>query len=396
MKIFYEDQNEEWYHNSRKTELSFGGEKVILSQQKADLNSLYFDLQVKENHVGPLVGIMTARNSDGKLVGNIPLFINLQIKLISLHGISFIFTLDDVNDNGINGYTYLPDQNRWYAISVPLPDLIYNRIPFRKSEENENFHTFVAAINEKNIPFFNPSFVDKFEIHQLFEMDSILQKYLPKTEKVSQKDTFFSFLKNNPSVYLKPSNSSRGKGIYLLKKIDQSDFLLQGLGSIQKFPTLQAFWKEWGNVLKTENYIVQEAIQSAQIEGKRFDFRILAHAEKGTYTVTGVGIRQSQTQEITTHIPNGGRILPYRDLQTDEHDSFIKTVVGQIGITLTEGLGFFGEFSIDAGLSLDGKYFIYEVNSKPMSFDESEIDEKKINQLCRLFLQLTNFDESDV
>ena len=61
----------------------------------------------------------------------------------------------------------------------------------------------------------------------------------------------------------------------------------------------------------------------------------------------------------------------------------------QTGKALSEQFGYFGEFSIDAGISQSGNYYIYEVNSKPMSFDENEIEERKISQLCRLFFQLT-------
>ena len=150
---------------------------------------------------------------------------------------------------------------------------------------------------------------------------------------------------------------------------------------------------EWETILKEKNYLAQEEIKSRTYDGKRFDFRILAHAENDHYKVTGIGIRQSQKQEITTHIPSGGKLLPYQLLQTEDHDLFIQTIVEQIGQALSEQFGFFGEFSIDLGISQTGKYYIYEVNSKPMSFDENEIEERKIVHLCRLFLQLTGYQD---
>jgi hypothetical protein len=62
-------------------------------------------------------------------------------------------------------------------------------------------------------------------------------------------------------------------------------------------------------------------------------------------------------------------------------------VVEEAGKWLTDHWGFFGEFSIDAGVSSKGNYYLFEINSKPMSFDEQEIEKKRIKNLCRLFFQ---------
>ncbi len=167
---------------------------------------------------------------------------------------------------------------------------------------------------------------------------------------------------------------------------------MEGINERKTYRSFQSFWNHWEAVLKEKNYLAQEEINPAHYHGKRFDFRILAHAENDGYSVTGVGIRQSQKQELTTHIPNGGRLLPYHLIQTNEHDQFIQTVVSEIGKALTSVFGYFGEFSIDAGISVSGKYYIYEINAKPMSFDEPEIEKRKMEQLCRLFLQLTDFE----
>jgi glutathione synthase/RimK-type ligase-like ATP-grasp enzyme len=276
-------------------------------------------------------------------------------------------------------------------IKAPFPDLVYNRIPFRKAEQDEIFYEALAAIKVRNIPFFNPCFINKFDLYQLFKNHPILQKFLPKTEKIRNQTDFQSFLEKYQSVYLKPAQSSRGKGIFRISIINQSEIHLEGLSNHEIYPTLQNFWNEWETILIDQNYIIQEEVHSDLYNGKRFDFRILAHAVMDEYQVTGVGIRQSQNQQVTTHIPNGGNLLSYELLRTDEHDQFIKTIVEHIGKTLSEKIGFFGEFSIDAGISPSGKYYIYEVNSKPMRFDEDKIEKKRISRLCLLFLHLTHF-----
>lgn len=391
MKIYYDSKSESWYHTSTKANITMGGEKQTIPSKKTMIKDTCFDLQIRNIHAGPLIGIMVARKSDGSMAGNGPLLRQLQKKLISFNGISFIFTPEAMQEGFIHGYTFLPDRLSWMKIKTPIPDLVYNRIPFRKAEQDEIYYAVLDTLKAKGIPFFNPCFINKYDLYQLFQHHSILQNFMPRTEIIGGLEDLQSFLAKYQSVYLKPAQSARGKGIFRVTQIDQFKIRLEGLSKQEIHPTLESFWNEWGATLIGKDYIVQEEVHSDLFNGKRFDFRILAHAKNNEYQVTGVGIRQSQNQELTTHIPNGGKLIPYELIRTDEHDQFIKTIVNQIGQALTKQFGFFGEFSIDAGISLTGKYYIFEVNSKPMRFDEEEIEIKRVSELCHLFLHLTHF-----
>jgi len=347
---------------------------------------------MKTNHSGPLVGILSAKKADGTIAGNGPLFIALQKKLISLDGISFVFIPEDAGKDHIIGYTFLPEQNHWKKEKFRYPDIVYNRIPFRKSEQSEQCQQFFTILKEKNIPYFNPCFIDKFELYEVFKKHPFLKKFLPETIRIHKKKDLFIFQKTHKSIYLKPAQSSKGKGILRLKLNGAASLQVDGIHQRELFKSFDHFWEKHGVELLAKNYLAQAEIKSAKYMGNRFDFRILAHGGDSGYTVTGVGIRQSQTQDITTHIPSGGRLLPYEILQTKEHDRFIEAIVPEIGMALSDRFGFFGEFSIDAGVSMTGQYYIYEINSKPMRFDEEEIEERKIEQLCRIFLQLSDYE----
>jgi hypothetical protein len=336
----------------------------------------------------PIIGILTARNSNGLLTGNAPLFIQIQKRLISLKGISFVFALDGVNEDTVDGFAYCPERKIWERVRAPFPELVYNRIPFRRTEKDPQCQMFLHTLKERNIPYFNPCFVDKFELYSLFKDHKTLHSYLPKTILANQKRALFSFIRENKSIYLKPSQAAQGKGILRLTIDQQMAIHLEGILEQEKYPSLQHFWSKWENELIGKSYLAQEEIQSSKYDGNRFDFRILVHADDDKYTVTGIGIRQSQEQGITTHIPAGGKLLPYSLIQTGDHDRFIKKIVDPIGKELSKKFGFFGEFSIDAGINQTGRYYIYEVNSKPMSFNETEIEEKRVTRLCKLFLQL--------
>jgi YheC/D like ATP-grasp len=392
MKIYYDSKFEKWYQTGLETGITMGAEKKIIAQAaEAGDEHTNFEVQLKNNHIGPIIGILTVRKPNGSMAGNGTLFIELQKKLISHNGISFIFSPEGVGNEFIDGFTFLQEKNSWIKIKFPFPDLVYNRIPFRKSEQDGYCQKIFSILKEKNIPFFNPSFIDKYDLYCLMKKHTVLKDYLPKTILANQKKELSQFLRKHKSIYLKPAQSAKGKGIFRMKLGKNLQVKLEGINTSEIYQTFYHFWEKWEKVLQEINYLAQEEIKSAHYDGNRFDFRILAHAENEGYSVTGVGIRQSQVQEITTHIPAGGQLLPYQILQTEAHDQFIQTVVFHTGKALSEHFGYFGEFSIDAGVSYSGHYYIFEVNSKPMSFDEKEIEERKIARLCRLFLQLTNF-----
>lgn len=393
MTIHYDRKSAQWFQTGLDPPVTIGGMKKVLPiRSDVKAAALSFDLRLQNGRAGPLIGIMTATRANGTITGNSSLFIELQKKIVEMQGFSFIFTADGVKGNQVTGYAYLQDKRLWKKMKFPFPDLVYNRIPYRKSEKEEMSRAVFETLKEQRIPFFNPGFLDKYSLHRLFQNHSVLRNYLPETELITEGSTLAAFLQKHSSVYLKPAQSAKGKGIFRLRQIETTEVLLESLTNRETYPSFHEFWKVYKERLTTKIYLVQEDIHSAQYQGKRYDFRILAHADQEDFLVTGVGIRQSDKQELTTHLPNGGKLLPYALFQTAEHDQFIKQIVGHVGRTLAKELGYFGEFSIDAGISQSGNYFLYEVNSKPMRFDEKEIEDQKINRLCQLFFQLTEFD----
>jgi glutathione synthase/RimK-type ligase-like ATP-grasp enzyme len=391
MKIYYDRHTLSWYQSTTEAPLSFGSNFQKLTVKAASDEDICFDLRQRHNRLGPIIGIITARKKNGSLGGNGRLFMELQQKLISLAGISFIFTLDDVHENYINAHIYSPERNKWFKARVPYPDIVYNRIPFRKIERDQMYQALISALRDKDIPFFNPSFINKYELYCVLNQSPFLQDHLPETILIGQKEKLDAFIQKHQNLYLKPLQSSQGKGILRISEGDAKNLNVEGLTISETYQSFEEFWDNWGDVFKEKAYLAQQEIKSAEYEGRRFDFRVLVHANHNSYVVTGIGIRQSQEQNITTHIPAGGRLIPYGVIKSEEHDEFFYKAANEIGKALTERVGYFGEFSIDAGIDDSGHYYIYEVNSKPMKFDETEIEQRKISQLCSLFLQLTKF-----
>jgi hypothetical protein len=340
---------------------------------------------------GPLIGIMTSPKNKFSLAGNLHLFINIQKELEARGARSFVFSFQDVQDDGhIIGYIYSHLMQKWHRTIMPLPDIVYNRIPFRSSEKTSQFQNCLQIFKEYQIPMFNPGFIDKYELFSLLSNSKNLKNYVPETILITSKGKLENFHIKHKNIYIKPRLLSKGKNIYRLNE----EFILESQNQRFMFSDFEKFWSDFGETF-CEGFIAQPTIQPAIVDGKRYDFRILSHwsATEKSYLVTGIGIRATNWNNLTTHLVNGGFILPYEKVQEAKHDDFISRLVNKVGHVLTDQLGFFGEFSIDAGMDSEGNYVIYEVNSKPMSFDEEQIERRRINSLCDLFIQIVKSED---
>ena len=99
-----------------------------------------------------------------------------------------------------------------------------------------------------------------------------------------------------------------------------------------------------------QNYLAQEEIHSDLYKGKRFDFRILAHAEKDGF-ICHWSRDQTISRTADYHpYPTAAGCFPMSCCNPVNMTGLFKRAVQQIGKALSEQFGYFGEFSIDAGL----------------------------------------------
>ncbi|CAM3648795.1 YheC/YheD family protein [Mesobacillus zeae] len=395
MKIYYDPWQERWFHqNNEHGALSFGAASsrlpCVRPLNESRLISYEVLLNEKSRNAGPIIGIMTAQKGEKGVAGNSSLFISLQKEAIKKSGLCVVFCPESVESHQISGYIFLPDPEKWAKVTTPLPHVVYNRVPFRKTEETSSFLKAAAVFKEWKIPFFNPSFLHKHELYQLFKKDSFLAPLMPETIKIESMEQLHDFLTSQKSVYLKPCLSSQGKGLYAVR-IDGGLLEWSGHQSRKEYRSFEELWDNNSSLLLEKDYIAQSEISPDLLDGKRYDFRVHALDGPEGYTVTGVGIRLSQTQNLTTHIPNGGILIPYEPLRTRQHDRFFEKAVMAAGALISKNLGYFGEFSIDAGLTSSGNYVIYEINSKPMSFDEEHIEQKRVSLLTNLLFRKAGF-----
>ncbi|WP_456276053.1 YheC/YheD family endospore coat-associated protein [Bacillus sp. AK128] len=338
----------------------------------------------------PLVGILAGDSQNKHFSGNEKAFQRIQLALQHKGGLAYVFTPAGWDQNQINGFIYDFKNGTWVKACFPHPDVVYNRIPFRKLEQKKAFLQIQIECKQMQIPFFNQSFLQKDHIFNWLSKNDRLLPHLPVTKKLMDLESFEKMVNQFRKVYVKPSKGKKGKGIVVIEKDHHHLWSVHSIKeSVTELPK-QELIESWILPKLKNDYIVQEAIEPLSWNGARFDYRVLVHRKDDKqFIISGIGVRQSEQQQITTHLPAGGKIIPFQELPFPEDESVIKKLVDEIGPTLKQYQGYIGEFSIDIGKSRNGNLYIFEVNSKPMVFDEDDIRREGLENLLQYFSYLT-------
>lgn len=333
----------------------------------------------------PIVGILTGEGGSGKIFhGDGTYFKCLQRKMKAAGGFCYVFTLSGVKEKYIEGFAFSRKKQQWAKLACPYPNVIYNRIASRDAESSESFLLFKKEMISAKIPFFNSFFFDKWDVHQI--LSESLLSYLPLTEKVHSAENIHSFLSAFPGAYLKPLRSSQGQGIYRIRS-EEHLYEVTSIDGSSELCDKTVFAKK--KYPFYEGYLIQEEIASDTFQNKKYDLRVLALLGKNDYHICGIGVRSAANrQTLTTHVPNGGSIIPFESVSNRVSMEELQMIVSTAGRELAFHYGPIGEFSMDIGVTESGPV-IYEVNSKPMPFDEPHIQTHRINKLAALFHQLS-------
>ena len=138
MILKYDPQLKKWKHEAKADlDVSFGFNAIRLAPvlgTPMPENSHRFNLIDKNGNIGPLIGIMAGMSKKQKLSGNSGLFQALQAEVTKRNGMMVIFPPESVVKDGVTGVTFLQDLQKWIVVRCPLPHLVYNRVPLRRTE----------------------------------------------------------------------------------------------------------------------------------------------------------------------------------------------------------------------------------------------------------------------
>ncbi|WNS76743.1 hypothetical protein RRV45_07090 [Bacillus sp. DTU_2020_1000418_1_SI_GHA_SEK_038] len=202
-----------------------GKEMISLSEDIAEqLNfpdlkvPLHIFIDDETLFIGPLVGIFTSGFIPFPIrpIGERSLFFAklLSVKK-SVGAMPFVFGEQHIDwDQGLISGLFYHD-NGWKTFKVPFPNVIYDRLPNRKSERlAEQNNIKVRLQSEYLIPWYNPGFFNKLDIFDRLIQDDTIAKFLPETHPFVSFSEIERMLGEFGHVYIKPVNGSLGLGIH--------------------------------------------------------------------------------------------------------------------------------------------------------------------------------------
>ncbi|HET7577939.1 MAG TPA: YheC/YheD family protein [Bacillales bacterium] len=340
-------------------------------------------LFIKENalHLGPLIGIFSAGFTDDPVrpVGERTLFFAKFLSVAEEVGaFCCVFGCHHLHWETGTMDAFFYRENGWEQIRVPFPDVIYDRLPNRKTERLPRFQKVKQILREDYlIPWFNPGFFDKWKIHELLQADERAKPYLPETYRAPTVERIENMLETHGHIYLKPANGSLGLGIHqIIKPWDEKGYYCryhdETENRLRRFESLPSLIRQQLPQGRLDHLLVQEGIELLKWQSRSVDFRIHTNKnENGEWLISTVAAKVAGHGSVTTHIKYGGEVkmieevLGHGPRKTMALEKLKEAALTISHIIDTEIEDTVGEIGFDLGLDRDGHIWLFEANAKP-------------------------------
>ncbi len=392
--------------NNQLIKIAFGinnEHMVRLKTIKSDTNDIYITttlrhkllipyskkLMIKKDtdglSIGPIIGILTTDylgkkflNTNANQSNPFSLFFKSLLSPEPIYpAYYFVFTPENVDwlNMTINGYFYM--NHTWKKMKMPLPHVIYNRIPNRTIERKEYIENFKTAYINYGGKIFNSNFFNKWYIYHLLVGDEKTKKFIPETYLNPSTNKLDEMVNKHPIVYLKPANGSLGLGIYKILKRKNGYIVQHRRGNYnrsQVFYHTASIYKYIFSKKNRRNYMVQQGINLIKYQENPVDFRLHLHKNQlNKWEVTAIGAKVAGKDSVTTHLRTGGKLLDANQFLQHVFNSQKSAILEHVthsSILIAKSLESkiaspIGELGLDIGIDQNQRIWLFEVNSKP-------------------------------
>ncbi|GED13908.1 YheC/YheD family endospore coat-associated protein [Aneurinibacillus migulanus] len=397
----------------KRLRLQFGNWKktLLITHKRPSPYAIKAKIRIrssKNRHtIGPLIGILTVAGG-GRFRGVRSNFIDIIETGRRKGALVYVVPIENIDwkSKTVQGYLFHSKERRWIKERLPLPHVLYNRIPNRMFEDQEHVKAALEQLSTmRNLTLYNPQFFNKQQLYAALQRDTDITPYLPQTVMFTSKALLYQMLSSYPFVYIKPVNGMAGKGIYRVQKTTDGGYLAQyqerddTVG--KRFSSKEEVWTYLAPLIK-QDYVIQQGIDLATFEDKLFDVRLLAQKNgRGEWGVTGAGVRLAGSGKITTHVPRGGSIQPPEEIFMNAFPhiapnrllALVRRMALRIARSLEKEWHTLGEVSMDIGIDKNMRIWFIEANAKPGKFDEPHIRKLSLQRIVEYAQHQANFIE---
>ena len=298
--------------------------------------------------------------------------------------------------------------SRWVMRTFPFPDLVYNRVPTRVAENRPWVQRTLRLLRRRlgdrfGDKVFNPHYLNKAMLNRALAHDPAVAPHVPPTAPLQDEQGLRRFLARCRAVYLKPAGGSLGNHMMELAALPDGRWRLRynrvhDRTHTAYFQTWAEAWTMVSRLRRGRFYLMQQAIPLARADGRPFDLRLLVQKRPdGTWRFTGGAARVAGIGQITTHVPRGGRRMAMLTALekafgpgAEELANEVARLAEKAAAALEEALRRrFVELSLDVGVDVRGRPWIFELNAKPLVFDEPDIQRRRVDNLLEYVLATT-------
>jgi hypothetical protein len=344
--------------------------------------SLHIFIDQHTLFIGPLIGILTSGFTPYPLrpIGERSMFF---AKLLSVNksvgALPFVFGEEHIDwDQGlIEGYFFV--DGGWMKIKVPFPNVVYDRLPNRRTERKSELRSLKSRMQtDYLIPWYNPGFFSKLDVFERLQQDERAAEYLPETHQFSSFSVIERMLSNYGNVYVKPVNGSLGLGIHQILFDKHNGYYYcryrdqDGINKLTRFESLEKLMKKVFHKRNLSQMIVQQGISLLRSEKRLIDFRVHTNKDEyGQWQVAAIAAKIAGQGSVTTHVNNGGIVKSLDELFEDRTErELCEKKLSEASLLLSSILeknmeGIIGEIGFDLGMDKSGKVWLFEANSKP-------------------------------
>lgn len=290
--------------------------------------------------------------------------------------------------------------NRWVRRTFPFPDFVYNRVPTRIAENRQSVRQTLRMLRRRlgdqfGDKVFNPHYLNKSMLNRALNRDETVSAHVPATAPLRDSARLQRFVAQHGRVYLKAAGGSLGNHIMELTPSTSGRWRLRynyghDRTRVAYFNTWSGVWDMVARLSRGRLFLMQQAIPLARADGRPFDLRLLVQKRSdGEWQFTGGAARVAGPGQITTHVPRGGRRMAMMTALEEAFGEDAPTLADQVA-RLTEQAAAaleralqrqFVELSLDVGVDYKGHPWIFELNAKPLHFDEPEIQRRRVANL---------------
>lgn len=331
-----------------------------------------------EIHLGPLVGLLTVPFGTKSSVGSSALYRGLRRHGSRVGAMVYAFTSHDVDWSRRLVRASVERNGVTSVITLPLPDVIYNRVPNRGLERTPHYRNFLRQLSQvKHVYMFNPRFFNKWQVHRWLSTTPEVEEYLPETKPLRSSRDIEGLLSRYNHAYIKPVGGSLGQGIVRVYRSKGAYVVAYRVGHSNVEHRHQTFAAAAADIFSARhrrNYVVQQGLSLARFRGRTFDVRVTMHRNGlGEWDAVGPAAKVAITGAITTHVHNGGRVYPLKRVLKvvfpgQEEQLYAKVVRAgrEIAKALEKSTQMrLGELGLDLGITPEGNVYMFEANAKP-------------------------------